>query len=95
MKKNVCIKRINEMFSQSEKDQLTQSLNKMRWLNLQDYESKKSVSFYDDDEEFYLMLSVPFNSQDEAEFDNNMLDLVDYLEYYMGITKCKIQGQWL
>ena len=93
-KNNVAIIRISEYLEARDKELLNAAFNRWSWLNKQNYESKKIVSFYDDDKEFMLSVSVPY-SEDNHEFDHNMLDLQDYLGEYCGVTWTKIDKEWL
>ena len=93
-KQNVSIRRISDLLETEDKARFTKVFNRWSWLNKQTYESKKIVSFYDDDEDFMLSVSVPFSKEDH-EFDYNILEMLDYLEAYCGATQVKYDGQWL
>ena len=71
----------------TEVQKLTAWLNSMQEFNIQDYDKKERVSFYDDDNEFYFSLSLPV--KDEADFDNNVIDLVDIMGPIYGVTYAK------
>ena len=91
---NVAITRISSLIEPEDKQQFSKVFNRWSWLNKQRYQSKKIVSFYDDDENFMLSVSVPF-SEEDYEFDCNLLDMLDYLSAYCGATQAKYDGQWL
>jgi hypothetical protein len=93
-KQNVSIRRISDLLETEDKAHFLKVFNRWSCLNKQTYESKKIVSFYDDDEDFLVSISVPFNKED-YEFDSNILIVLCYLESYCGATQVKYNGEWL
>ncbi len=69
-------------------------INKSR-LNLQDYDGKKVVSFWDDDGECYFVLRIPYTSKTLDYFDIDMLDLTDRFGDMYGVSNCKYDGEFL
>ena len=61
-------------------------------INLQDYDRKERVSFYDDDMTFYFTLSLPVS--DMADFDDSVMDLVDVFGGLFGITMASSKNGW-
>lgn len=91
---NVAITNISDLLTQEDKARFLKVFNRWSWLNKQNFNSKKIVSFYDDDENFLICVSVPF-TEDDYGFDCNLLDLLDYLSSYCGATAAKYDGMWL
>tara|TARA_B100000287_G_scaffold405717_1_gene429517 strand:- start:515 stop:799 length:285 start_codon:yes stop_codon:yes gene_type:complete len=86
------VKSSNSILSEKDVEQLEKWLNRQSEYNLQKYDQKKRVSFYDDDMFFYFTLSLPV--ADEADFDNAIMDLIDDLGGMFGITEAYCKG-WL
>tara|TARA_R110002110_G_scaffold105282_4_gene264910 strand:- start:606 stop:893 length:288 start_codon:yes stop_codon:yes gene_type:complete len=68
-----------------------------RKVGLKNYDSKKLVSFYDDDGECYMVLRIPYTKKqiDNGGFDNKMLWLLDVMSDYIGASNVKYDGQFL
>ena len=83
------------MLAKWELDQFKTWINKK--LGLKSYDSKKIVSFYDDDGDCYFTLRIPYRNEqiDNGDFDNKMLWITDILGDCYGITNCKYDGEFL
>lgn len=90
MKNNIVLKR-NYILDDDDISQILKYLNESRILNRQKYSKKNTVSFYDDDDICYFMLSMP----EYDELDNDLFDVLDFLGCYCGVTACKVNGEWL
>ena len=81
MKNNISCKR-NYMLEEAGMKSLLKDLNGSKLLNRQSYQKKNTVSFYDDDQVCYFILSMP--DYDYCEHD--IMDLVDMFGSWFGIT---------
>ena len=85
-KSNVEVVKITtSILSEKDVEQLEAWLNRQSEYNLQKYDRKECVSFYDDDMNFYFSLLLPV--ADEADFDNAVMDLIEDLGGMFGITE--------
>ena len=89
MRQNIVLKR-NFILDDEDMNQILRVLNDSL-LNVQESDKKNTVSFYDDDSICYFVLSMP----EYGDFDNDLLDVIDYLGAFCGVTACKVNGEWL
>ena len=85
------VKSSKSLLSKKDFKQLEKWLNNLS-INLQDYDRKERVSFYDDDMTFYFTLSLPVS--DMADFDDSVMDLVDVFGGLFGITMASSKNGW-
>tara|TARA_Y100000114_G_C11730750_1_gene313418 strand:+ start:564 stop:845 length:282 start_codon:yes stop_codon:yes gene_type:complete len=89
-KNNIKCKR-NFILEDRDIDAILSELNGSEVFNKQEYKTKNTVSFFDDDDICYFILTMP----EYEDFDNDIFDVVDLFGAWFGITACKVNGDWL
>ena len=80
------------ILSSEEVNDLELWLNKQSEYNIQNFSKREVVYFYDDDNEFYFSLSFPV--EDQGDFDNKIIDLIDIFGCMFGITMARNKDGW-